>query len=77
LLLDLLKQQNWKFEKKRTNVGFVVEGVNINRDYFDNWLKSAKNPNNILTLPNNDSDIDRSSNNNSLKNISNSDFENW
>jgi len=79
LLLDLLKQQGWNFEKKRIEVGFVIIGVGINLNYVVNSFNISKDPNKILKLPENELNIDApptTSNNISLQNITNSEFEN-
>jgi putative DNA primase/helicase len=34
LLLDLLKQQGWNISKKRTSIGFIIKGIEINKSFF-------------------------------------------
>jgi len=70
LLLDLLKQQSWNINKKRTHLGFVVVGVGFNEDYR---LKSANLTTNTI-IKNNEAIIETSSDN--IQTITNSDFLN-
>jgi hypothetical protein len=34
LLLNLLKQQGWDISKKRTSIGFIIKGIEINISFF-------------------------------------------
>lgn len=36
LLLDLLKQQQWKVSKKRISIGFIIKGIEINSSWLNN-----------------------------------------
>jgi P4 family phage/plasmid primase-like protien len=78
LILDLLKQQGWKFEKKRTTSGFIIKNVGINWAYLVKAGKVSNVPKEFSHLVNSDEDIDKDlyNNNISLTNITEKDFEN-
>jgi len=70
LLFDLLKQQGWTIDKKRTHVGFVIVGVGLDENYKIKLSNLTKEPNKIIT--NNEAIIESDN----IQIINNSDFLN-
>lgn len=58
LLIDLLKQQGWEIEKKRTAVGFVIKGVSMSVVYKSKAANYEEFPDKVLELEDNKADLD-------------------